>query len=230
MENEMTLKEKYLLLCYHPEKGRMLNSASYASFGIAGAIMLELAEIEKFKLTDNRVNLFDTRSTGDEVLDLVVERISRSKRQKKVNQWISSIAQSGLMRKLKRLLRERLVKRKILTLKEKFALGIFKYNRYPARNAKIRRQIISEIHDVVIARKIGSKDTMILTALIGATKMTNSFFIREERARARKRVKEIMKNNEIAKVLDSTVTAVQAAIVTAITTTAVVSAATTSSG
>lgn len=229
MESDITLKEKFLLLTYHPEKGRMLNSATYASYGISGAIMLELAEIEKFKLSNDRVILTDTRSTGDKVLDLVVERIARAKRNKKVSHWISSIAQSGLMRKVKTLLRESLMKRKILSLQEKTALVIFKYNRYPARNAKLRRQIISEIHDVVIGRKIGSKDTMILTALIGATKMTTSFFIREERSRARKRVKEIMKNNEIAKVLDSTVTAVQAAIVTTITTTAVVSAATTSS-
>jgi hypothetical protein len=229
METELTLKEKYLLLCYHPEKGRMLSTSSFASYGIAGAIMLELAELDKFKLTNDKVFLADTRTTGDKVLDLVVERIAKSKRNKKISQWISGLANSGLMRTIKSMLRESLMKRKILSLKEKTALGIFKYNRYPARNAKIRRQIILDIHDVVIGRKIGSKDTMILTALIGATKMTTSFFIREERARARKRVKEIMKNNEIAKVLDSTVTAVQAAIVTTITTTAVVSAATTSS-
>lgn len=228
METDMTLKEKYLLLCYHPAKGRMLNNASYASYGISGAIMLELAEMEKFKLVNGRVVLNNTRSTGDAVLDMVVQRIAKSNREKKVSRWISSIAQSGLMRGIKSEIRESLIKRKVFRLKEKKALGIFKYKRYPARNAKIRRQIISEIHDVVIARKIGSKDTMILTALIGATKMTTSFFIREERRTARKRIKEIMKNNEIAKVLDSTVTAVQAAIVTAITTTAVVSAATSS--
>lgn len=229
MESEMTLKEKFLLLCYHPEKGRMLHSASFASFGISGAIMLELAEMEKFKLENNRVVLSDTRKTGDEVLDLVMAKISRSKRRRKISSWISGIAQSGMIRRIKRLLRKSLMKRKILSLREKSVLGIFKYNRYPARNAKIRRQLISEIHGVVIGRKIGNKETMILTALIGATRMTTSFFIREERRTARKRVKEIMKNNEIAKALDSTVTAVQAAIVTTITTSAVVSATTTTS-
>ena len=228
METDITLKEKFLLLCYHPEKGRMLNTASFASYGIAGAIMLELAELGKFNLEADRVVLSNTKRTGDEVLDLVVKRIAKSKRHRKVKNWISGIAQSGLMRKIKSLLRESLIRRKVFTLKEKAVLGIFKYKRYPARNGKVRRQIITEIHTVVIGRKIGSKDIMLLTALVGATKMTTSFFIREERRTARKRVKEIMKNNEIAKVLDSTVTAVQAAIVTTITTTAVVSAATTS--
>lgn len=229
MESELTLKEKYLLLCYHPEKGRQLNTASYSTYGIAGAIMLELAGMNKIKLTNERVVLSDTRSTGDDILDLMVQKIAAAKRKKKVSRWISNIAQSGLMRKIKREIRGKLIRKKILNLKEKSVLGIFKYNRYPARNGKLRRELISEIHHVVIGRKIGNKDTMILTALIGATKMTSSFFIREERRTARKRVKEIMKNNDIAKVLDSTVTAVQAAVISAITTTAVISAATTSS-
>ena len=230
MENDLTLKEKYLLLCYHPEKGRLLNSANYTSYGIAGAIMLELAELGKFDVQNNKVILNNQKSTGDKALDLVIERIAKTSRSRKVSSWISSIAQSGRMQKIKAAIRESLVKKRIMKKQEKTALLIFKYNRYPLHNARLRRQIINDIHNVVINRKIGSKDIMLLTALIGATKMESSFFIREERKAARKRIKEIMKSNDIAKMLDSTVTAVQAAVVAAITTTAVVSAATASSG
>lgn len=229
MENDLNLKEKYLLLCYHPEKGRLLNTASYTSYGIAGAIMLELAELGKFEVQNNRVILKDQKPTGDRALDLVTKRIGKASRPRKVSSWISGIAQSGRMQKIKAAIRESLVKKRIMKKQEKTALLIFKYNRYPLRNARLRRQIINDIHNVVINRKIGSKDIMLLTALIGATKMESSFFIREERKAARKRIKEIMKSNDIAKMLDSTVTAVQAAVVAAITTSAVVSAATASS-
>lgn len=229
MESDLTLKEKYLLLCYHPEKGRLLNSANYSSYGIAGATMLELADLKKFEVINEKVVLSDLKTTGDKALDLVVERIGKATRPRKVSSWISSIAQSGRMQKIKAAIRESLLSKRIMKKKEKTALIIFSYNRYPLRNNRLRRQIISDIHNVVISRKIGSKDIMLLTALIGATKMESSFFIREEKKLAKKRIKEIMKSNEIAKVLDSTVTAVQAAVVTAITTTAVISAATASS-
>jgi len=229
MENELTLKEKYLLLCYHPEKGRLLNSANYTSYGIAGAIMLELAELGKFEVQNNKVNLKDRKTTGDKALDLVIERIGKASRPRKVSSWISGIGQSGRMQKIKSAIRESLMNKRIMKKQEKTALLIFKYNRYPLRNSRLRRQLINDIHNVVINRKIGSKEIMLLTALIGATKMESSFFIREERKDARKRIKEIMKNNDIAKMLDSTVTAVQAAVVAAITTSVVVSAATASS-
>lgn len=229
MENNLTLKEKYVLLCYHPEKGRLLNTANFTSYGIAGAIILELAEMNKFKLENDRIVITDRRKTGDEALDIVIEKIANTKRYRKISTWISGLAQSGRMQKIKSAIRNTLIDKRIMRRKEKTALLIFKYHRYPLNNSRLRRQIISEIHNVVINRRIGSKETMILTALIGATKMENSFFIRDERRAARKRIRQIMKNNEIAKVLDSTVTAVQAAVVTAITTTAVVSAATVSS-
>jgi len=229
MVTNLTLKESFLLLCFHPAKGRMLNTAHYASYGIAGAIMLELAGIDKYKIENKKVVLNDAKLIGDSALDLVVQRIAKSKRDKKLGSWISFIVQSGLIGKVKRAILESLMSKRVLSKREKTALLIFKYNRYPSRNTRPRRQLISEIHNVILKRQIGNKDTLMLIALIGATKMESSFFLREDRKTARKRIKEIVKGNEVAKMLDSTVTALQAAVITTITTSAVVSAAATSS-
>jgi hypothetical protein len=229
MEYDLTLKEKYLLLCYHPEKGRMLGTASYASYGLVGAIMLELAGMDKYKIENKKLVLTDQKETGDKALDMVLERIAKSQRPKKLNTWIANISQSGMAGKIKTLVRESLMDKRILSKREKTTLIIFKYNRYPARNTRPRRQIISEMQNVVVRRRIGTNDIMLLIALIGATKMINSFFLPEDRKLARKRIKEIIKNNDLAKMLDCTITAVQAAVVVAISTTAAASAAVSSS-
>lgn len=229
MITDLTLKENFTLLCYHPEKGRMLHTASYASYGIAGAVMLELAGMGKYKIENEKVVLHDSKPTGDKALDIVIDKIAKSGRQKKLKTWISFIVQSGLIGKIKQAIRDSLVAKRVFSKREKTALFIFKYNRYPARNTRPRRNLIAEINNVVIKRQIGNKDTLLLIALVGATKMESSFFLHEDRKAARKRIKEIIKGNEVAKMLDSTVNAVQAAVITTITTTAVISAATTSS-
>jgi len=226
---DLTIKEKFMLLCYHPDKGRMLYTASYASYGIAGAIMLELVEMNKYKIENNKVALSDQKPTGDAALDLVIEKIASAGKKKKLAAWISNIVQSGLIVKVKKAIRQSLVEKRILSKREKQALLFFKYYKYPSRNTRPRRQLISDIQHVVLRRHIGTKDIMILIALIGATKMGSSFFLHEDRKLARLRMKEIIKNNEVAKMLDSTVSAVQLAIITTITTTAVISAATNSS-
>ena len=230
METELTLKEKFLLLYYTPSKGKPVFYSTYATYGLVGAIMLELAELKMINVDNKKLTLTDQKPTGDEALDLVIERLAKAGQQKKIGIWISSIAQSGLSKKIKAAIRNDLIKKRALSKREETALLIFKYYRYPARNTRPRRQMISEIQSVILKRKIGAKDIMMLIALIGATKMDFNFFIREDRKKARKRIREIMKNNQIAKVLDGTVSAVQAAVIAAITTTAVVSVATTSSG
>lgn len=230
MELELTLKEKFLLLCYDPNKGRVLHSTTFSAYGVVGAIMLELAELGKIKVDNKKLRLVDAKTTGDEALDLVIERIAKSKRQKKISTWVSRIAQGGLYRKIKAAVRQSLISKRILSKRENTALLIFKYSRYPARNTRPRRLLIADIQNVVLKRQIGAKEIMMLTALVGATKMSDSFFIHEDRRKARKRIKEIMKSNEITKVLDNTITGVQTAIITAITTTAIISAAGRSSG
>ncbi len=228
MTTDLTLSEKYLLLCYHPEKGRLLHTANYYNYGLAGALMLELAERGICKIENNKLVLTDNKAIGDKALDLVIARIARADRPKKPSSWISTISQAVLGVKIKQAVRESLIQKRILSTREKTALLIFKYNRYPARNTRPRRQIIQDIQNLVIKRQIGNNETMLLIALLGATKMTKSFFLPEDRKVANKRINEITRNNAFAKVVDSTVTAVQAAVLGAIIATTVVTASTTS--
>ena len=229
MTTDLTLSEKYLLLCYHPEKGRLLHTATYANYGLAGAILLEMAERGICKIKNNRLVLIDNKLSGDKALDLVIARIAKANRPKKLSSWISTITQSVLCLKIKQAVRDSLMQKRILSKREKTALLIFKYNRYPARNTKPRRQIIQDIQNLVIKRQIGNNQTMLLIALIGASKMTKSFFLPEDRKVANKRIKEITKNNAFTKMIDSTVTAVQAAVLAAITAATLVTATSTSS-
>jgi hypothetical protein len=186
--------------------------------------MLELAERGICKIENNKLVLINNKPTGKKALDIVMARIAKADKPKKLSSWISTISQGGLGLKVKKAVRECLIQKRILSKREKTALLIFKYNRYPARNTRPRRQIIGDIQNLVIKRQIGNNETMLLIALIGASKMTKSFFLPEDRKVANKRIKEITKNNAMAKIIDSTVTAVQAAVLAAIVTATVFTA------
>ncbi len=229
MKNELTLKEKYLLLCYHPEKGRLLSASTWFDYGLAGAVMIELAEAEKIKNEGGKLILTDPKPTGDASLDLILAKLQGSRKIRTFKAWIGIIAQGRLRRYLRNLVREGLMDKGILIEEEKKALCLFPYRRYPQINTRPRRDIISEMNKIVIRRQIGSKQMLLLLGLIGATKMIGSFFIREDRKAAKRRIKDIISGNEIATVLSSTVASVQAAVVAALATTIVVTAAASSS-
>ncbi|MFW5705497.1 MAG: GOLPH3/VPS74 family protein [Bacteroidota bacterium] len=228
MEKELTLKEKYVLLAWHPEKGKPPALSGYHSYGIAGAAMLELAELNKIKVEDKKVILSDTKKTGDEALDIIIERLARAGRNKRISTWISKFAQSGAYKKIKNIILDGLVEKRYLKKEEATALLFFKYDKYPARDTRLRKSMIDDIQKVVLKRQLGTRDTYLLIGLAGATRISGTFFERVERSKARKRIKEIMKSNDIAKALNGTVAAVQMALIGSIAASAAATAAATS--
>ncbi len=228
MEKELSLKEKYLLLVYHPEKGRPLGSSAYHSYGTGGAVLLELAQQKKIRNDDKKVILDDRKKTGDPALDLVIEKLAAAKRNKKAGTWINGLSQYGIQKKIRNAILDGMVDKRILRKREATALFFFKYNKYPARDTRLRDSLIRDIRNVVLKRQIGPRELYLLIGLIGATRLSGQFFEKGDRKKARRRIREIMKSSDIAKALDGTVAAVQTAIIGSIAASAAVTAAATS--
>lgn len=220
---DLTLKEKFILLALHPEKGTNL-IPTFIGHGIAGAMLLELAGLNKISIDDDRIRLVDHKGTDDDQLDYMVGIISNSGRALKVKSIIQKV--QGKSSKIKKPLIAGLVKKRFLHEKQKNFLFI-KYKVYPSANRKYRDEMIAHIRRLVLRDTIHDEDIALLTGLIGATQLQNKFFKgREERKIAKKRIREIVKQNKIDKAIDETVKAVQAAVAISIATTAAIGAVT----
>ena len=88
---KLTLKEKLLLLSISNKTG--WSYASNFSYALAGAIILELVENKKLILSENRLVIRNTKSTGDIILDDVIRRIR--KKAKKMVKEIKSSSEIG---------------------------------------------------------------------------------------------------------------------------------------
>ncbi len=224
MEKELSLKEKFVLLCYQPESGNPYPATHY-HFGFIGATLMELAESGKIKTEDKMLKLIDSKSTGDKALDFVLEYLVKAGRNKKIAYWIRKFSEFTIKRKLRVLILDMLIHKRILHQAQGRALLIFKYKKYPARESRTRDDLIKKIQNLVLRRRDDDKDTILLVALIGACRMTNKFFEKKDRKLANKQIKELMKENKVAKIVDETVAAVQAAILATIVTSTVVTGA-----
>jgi len=137
-ENPLTLKEKYLLLAYHPERGRPLSR--YLAFGLAGAILLELADMGKITLNRKRLILSDARKTSDPVLDLVIEEIGASKSSKRLATWINRFVRFRFRRKLRTMVLEEMIGKRIIKKEEARILIFFRYYKYLPYETKLRNE------------------------------------------------------------------------------------------
>lgn len=224
MEKELTLKEKFLLLCYQPESGNPYPATHY-HFGFIGATLMELAESGKIKTEYKLLKLIDNKTTNDKALDFVIEYLVKAGKDKKIAYWMRRLSEFTIKRKLRLLILEQLMHKRILHETEGRALFIFKYKKFPARETRTRDGLIRNVQNLVLRRRDDDKDTVLLVALIGACRMTNRFFEKKDRKEANRQIKLLLKENKVAKIVDETVAAVQAAILATIVTTTVVTGA-----
>lgn len=216
---EPTLKEKFILLALHPQKGTNL-IPTFIGHGIAGAMLMELAELKKINIEENRIILTDHKRTGDKQLDYFIETLHAAGKPMKVKNIINKM--QAKTSKIKRPLLDKLVASRYLHKVRKRFLFI-SYSVYPSANRKYRDDMIEQIRRYVLRNIQADNDISLLCGLVGATRLTHKFFrTREERKIARVRIKEIIKESAVDQAVDETVKAVQAAIAISIATTAVV--------
>jgi hypothetical protein len=222
MEKILTLKEKFLLLSYQPESGNPYPLTQY-HYGLIGAVLMELAESGKIKTENKFLKLIDQKNTGDKALDFVLEYLVKAERNKKVTYWVRKLSEFTIKRKLRTLILDMLIHKRILHQAEGRALLIFKYKKYPARETRTRNSLIKKIQNLILRRRDDDKDTILLAAFVGACDMTNKFFEKKDRKQANRQIKKLIKENQVAKTVNETVEAVQAAILATIVAATVVS-------
>ena len=202
---DITIKEKFVLLCYHPRKGHNLIPA-YIGYGIAGAMIFELAAMKKIKITDKRINLLDNKKTGGVSRPYKVKTVIGKLR------WKTG--------KLKRSILSELVRKRYLREERKRFL-IFRYKRYPVANYSFRKNLLENIRRLVLRNIDSEEDIPLLAGLSGACRLSPRFFKgKEEKKLAGKRIKEIVRENQVDKVIEETIRAVEAAVAVSVATTA----------
>ena len=220
METKLSLKEKFILLAYHPDKGTYLTE-NFMGYGIAGAMLLELAALKKIVIEDKKVKLVDRKMTGDSQLDFLMAILIKAGKPLRVKGLVTKLQMKN--KSIRKPLVEGLVRKRYLRAVEKHFLFI-KYYRHPSANIGYRKDLEEYIRRLVL-RNIPAEDPDIplLTGLAGACRFAPRFFRnRQERKIAARRIKEIIKESPVDKAIDETIKAVQAAIIASIASSAVV--------
>jgi golgi phosphoprotein 3 len=210
----LKLAEELLLLAYDDEKGNIICNSTALSYALPGALLTELALLEKIRFEENYLVLVDNRLTGDDILDEVVSIMQQSSRLKNPQKWVRQLKSE--INNLRGRLSAQLIDEGILSAKEEKFLWIFSSIRYPAIDISYKRAIINRIRTAVLEAEIIPSRTAALISLIGICNLVNSIFTQSERKEAWQRIKLIQKENIISEGVAATIKSVQAATTAAI--------------
>ncbi|ATW27940.1 GOLPH3/VPS74 family protein [Candidatus Formimonas warabiya] len=210
----LILPELLLLIALHDEKGTILSPAATSiNYGLAGAVIMELALRKKVELRDKKITVVDDSSTGDSVLDQALYNMKSQGKSKKPGYWVNKL--SGQMT-IKDFMTDRLVEKGIIRVEEHKILWIFDSPRYPMKDPLEEREIREQIRKIVLHGDSAEPRTAVLIGLVNACRLTNEIFSKEERKEAQIRIKEIIKKDILSKAVADTVAAIEAAVMVAI--------------
>jgi Golgi phosphoprotein 3 len=213
----LTLPEELLLLALRDKKGTVISSASTAlPYCLAGAVLLELTIMDKIVLEEGKVIVKDATPTGDDIFDEALAKIQASKKIHKSSHWVEKI--KGI-KKLKDRLLDRLVQHSILRREEHKVLWVIPTERYPTLNGTPEMKRRELIRSALLHNVKPDERTAVLISLVKACNLVKEIFEKEERKTAKKRIKEIAKEEVVGKAVSDIVGGIEAAVVIFITTT-----------
>jgi hypothetical protein len=213
----LTISEKLFLLSIDDGRGKVTSFVSSSlRYGLAGAVLAELALLGSVAVEDKVLKLVDYSPTGNDLFDEVLTRISQEKRLHKPGFWVNVLAS----RKLQKQIAEQLEAKNILRIEEKRYFWVIPYELYPQQDASAKYWVKQQLRSVVLAGDKSQPDIVVLLSLLKACSLLNLVFTRDERKSAGKRVDALVKGevfgDVVAKTIEEIETAAAAATMAAI--------------
>jgi len=202
------LAEELLLLAFNDRTGR--NQASHLEMGLAGAVLLELSLLERIDIGDKHIEVIDSRSTGDGLLDEMIQRIQTDK-PRKANAWVPRLS-----RNLTAQVRDRLVQAGVLEHVRDTVLAVFPFNRYQPGTGTIEADALRRLTAAVDTGHSGDARTGALASLIYILQMERVVFPDRRRRDVRAVLKTISQGSWASRATKQAVDAANAAVMSAV--------------
>lgn len=187
----LPLPEELLLLATHDDKGTTPNLAEMTlGYGMAGAVLLELALRNKIQVKDKFLLVKDESPLDEPPLDEALQKILNAPKPQKVQEWVTQL--NTPLNSIQETVYQRLVRKHIVREEERRVLFFFRVKRYPINRKKIRNEIQKRIHATVLRKLDFDLRTRCLLSLIHVCGWSRLLFERDRLKEAKIRLKEIV--------------------------------------
>ena len=211
----LTFAEELLLLALDDEKGVLVQMPIMSfEYGLVGAILMELALMNKIDTYLKNLILIEESETGDEIFDRVINFIKEYPDSKDAKYWVNEIC--SRIDNLKDLLLDRLIEKGILKMVEKKILWVFSKRRYPVVDNKEEKEVKTRIRDTILSDQIPDPRDIVLISLVKTCGLTDEIFSSEEIEKANSRIAQIAKMDLIGQAVSKVVNEIQKMVTSAV--------------
>ncbi len=221
MEQKVT--EQFISLSLNPDTGRYLVLGNYLTYGLVGAILMDLSLERKISIEDHIIIAAkDSSPTGNTASDRMFKTIAESSRQRNIKIWVRRLGNKSA--RYRKEMQKYFVRNGILKVENKRFIGISYKLHYIARPG-FRINLINRYKEIILYNKIPEEHEMMVLGLIYACKMHKVISKGgPERRNVRKKLVEIIRSNAFATDISKAIMEIQTEITASIAATAAMSA------
>jgi Golgi phosphoprotein 3 len=221
---ELSLKEQFLLLAYDDQRGRPLIMGNAFNYSLAGSVLLELSQTKKITVREKLVYIENYKTTGDYVLDHAIEQIRKSRKNRKIKSWVQKFGFSP--KKLKSAILDQMIDKRVLRKEEHKVLGMITCRNYYNLKTEYKKELLKKFRKIVLDGEAPVEKDFMLVSLIGTSGLVKKIFSDlKERKTAKATIKQLMKDNEFGKSINDAISAANAAVISAVAASTVVTTA-----
>jgi Golgi phosphoprotein 3 len=206
--------EYFFILALNADTGYYRVSGNYLSYGVLGAMLMDLALNDKIDLDGKFVRLKDASITGLPVYDKMLDSIRASSKSRTIKYWLRKFVfkASWYRKELQKLL----VNNATLKQEQKRFIGI-PYSIYFPANIPDTDRLVYRLKDILLYNKVAEEHELMFLGLAYACRMHRSMAKEsQERRRIRKALVIYIKENPVASDVRKSIQEIHAAITASI--------------
>lgn len=208
---DLNLADKLLLLALDDDKGTFTAQPFALTYGMAGAILLELSLQEHIKIVDKKVVVNTMSRIDDSLLNKYLEVIRNSKKERSLKYWVQKLgSKQGT---IKNEILDKLITSGILVKKEKKVLWVFNNDVFPTVNSKPENSLRNQLYKVIESNKTAELDELMLISLIDTCNLNRTVYGKERTKAYKANIKKVISDAKNSQIINATVKEVHDIIV-----------------
>ncbi len=173
--NPLTFTEEIVLLALDDQSGAALHLPVTAlSYGLAGAVLADLAVAGKIDTDAARLTILDPSPTGDPLLDPWLALIAAENKVHSVAYWLSVL--SDRRAEIESPALDRLLARGILRRQDKKILWVIGLRRYPTIDGHERTEVRTRLGQLILGEDLPDPRDAMLISLLRGCHLTDHIF------------------------------------------------------
>ncbi|MBN1820980.1 MAG: GPP34 family phosphoprotein [Prolixibacteraceae bacterium] len=209
MENNLSVSEKFFLLCVRPDKGGLVGGGAFTVLYSLKACIIKELELKGNIIISNGFVEIKTFKSDVPLLEFVLSKFKNFDKPIKLTRWFSRLYYS--INYIKNEIRSGLVEKRLIRI-EKRRFLIFTYNMTCLTEKSHAREIADKIKGMIYRGEV-EEDWKFLVSLVEPAGLLSRLFPeRQSRKNARRRLKQMNLDCEIAKTVKKVIAGTRAAM------------------